>query len=244
MSAGWATFLFEVANLLLLAAVLSWAFFRPVRAALEQRRAAYEADQNAARAARAEAERTLSEARAQRAEFESSLDALRQRVRNEAEAERARLIESVRAEGERERSARAAQLDSERRSQAHVLAQDAALAARDIIVRVLALLGGPDLEEGLLAVARRELERLRSAGTLGSLVVESARPLDADTVVVLAETAGVSASDLHARVDPELVAGLRIVTGRGLVDASVRGLADQVAGLLVSQLEQAGGHGG
>jgi len=57
LSATWVTFLFEAANFLLLAAVLGWLFFRPVRDALERRRSELESEQRAATEARAEAER-------------------------------------------------------------------------------------------------------------------------------------------------------------------------------------------
>ena len=88
MSASWVTFLFEAANFLLLAALLGWLFFRPVREVLERRRSELESEQRAAADARAEAERALGEARSRRAELEGSLEELRERVQREAEAER------------------------------------------------------------------------------------------------------------------------------------------------------------
>jgi F-type H+-transporting ATPase subunit b len=238
VSATWVTFLFEAANFLLLAAVLGWLFFRPVRDALERRRSQIEEEQSAAAGARAEAERALREARARRAELEGSLAELRQRAEREAEKERERLVDAARAEAQRERDTLKADLLSLRRAQAHALARDAAFASREILVRLLAQLGGPDLEAALLEAACRQLEKLRSSGPLAPIVIESARPLDAAALASLAEAAGVSAADANHRDDPELVAGVRVLTARGLVDVSAKGLAAQVESLLVGQLDR------
>ena len=63
MSASWVTFVFEAANFLVLAALLGRLFFRPVRDALERRRAELEGEREAARRVREEAEAALAEAR-------------------------------------------------------------------------------------------------------------------------------------------------------------------------------------
>jgi F-type H+-transporting ATPase subunit b len=239
MSATWVTFLFEAANFLLLAAVLGWLFFRPVRGVLERRRGELESEQRAAAAARAEAERALQEARARRAELEGSFEGLRERVQREAEAERERLVEEARAQMQRERETLKGELVAQRSAQARLLARDAAFVAKEIVVRLLGEMQGPDLEQALLRAAREELEKLRSSsGPLAPVVVESARVLEGEAVAGLAEAAGVAAADVAHRIAPDLVAGLRILTARGLVDASAAGLADHAERVLVSQLER------
>jgi F-type H+-transporting ATPase subunit b len=244
VSATWVTFLFEAANFLLLAALLGWLFFRPVRDALERRRSALEGEQRAAAEARAEAERALEAARAQRAELETSLAALRERVQREAEHERERILESAREQSRRERESLKEDLVSLRRAQAASLTRDAALAAREIVVRLLEEVQGPELETALLRAASRELEKLRSTGPLAPVVVDSARPLDDAALAALAEAAGVDADGAAHRVDPDLVAGLRVLTARGLVDASAAGLADQAERILVGQLDEQGSRRG
>jgi len=238
MSATWVTFLFEAANFLLLAAVLGWLFFRPVRGALERRRSELEREQRAAAADRAEAERALGEARAQRIEAEGSLEELRERVQREAEKERARLVEAARAQTQREREALKEELVSLRRAQARSLARDAAFAAKEIVVRLFEEMEGADLERTLLEAACRQLEELRSSGSLAPVVVESARALDDEALAALAEAAGVARTDSRHRVDSNLVAGLRVLTAKGLVDASAEGLAAQAERVLVSRIEQ------
>lgn len=236
MSASWVTFLFEAANFVVLAAVLGWVFFRPVRDALERRRSELESEQRAAAQARAEAERAAQDARAKRAELEGSLEQLRQRVQSEAETERERLVEAARAQMQRERETLKGELLSQRRAQARALARDAAFAAREVVVRLLEEIEGPDLEHALLSGACGEIETLRASGPLAPLVVESARALEDGAIAGLARAAGVAPADVAHRLDADLVAGLRVLTARGLVDASAAGLAAQAESVLVSQL--------
>jgi hypothetical protein len=206
---------------------------------LERRRSELESEQRASADARAEAERALQEARARRTELEDSLAGLRERVHREAEAERDRLVEAARARIQTEREMLKGELVSQRRAQARSLARDAAFAARDILVRLLEQMKGPDLEDAMQGAACRELEKLRSSGPLAPVIIESAGTLDTVALAALAEAAGVSAADADRRVNPELVVGLRVVTARGLVDVSAAGLAAEAERVLVSQLERA-----
>ena len=238
MSATWVTFLFEAANFLLLAAALGWLFFRPVRAALERRREELESERRSAAEARAEAERVLADARTRRAELEGSLEELRARVQREAEAEGARFVEAARAQMQREREALKGELVSQRLAQARSLARDAAFAAKEIVTRLLEEMEGPDLEYTLRRAACRELKILASSGPLAPVVVESAHLLEDAALASLAEAAGVAATEAVHRVDPDLVTGVRVLTARGLVDASAAGLASQAERVLVSQLER------
>lgn len=240
MSPTWATFLFELGNFLLLAALLGWLFFRPVREAIERRRAALEVEQRDAAARRAEAERLVAEARARRAELESSLSGLRERVRQEAERERASLLDGARDQAKCEREALETELAALRRSQVRAQAGDAAAAARELVARLLARIEGPELEGALLAAAGRELAGLAEAGAPAPLIVESARPLDAAALDALARAAGADAADVTARVVPELVGGVRVLTARGLVDASVAGLAAHSERALLERLDAEG----
>jgi hypothetical protein len=68
--------------------------------------------------------------------------------------------------------------------------------------------------------------------------VESACALEEEALAAIARAAGVAAGDVSHRVDPDLVAGVRVVTARGLVDASAAGLAAQAERLLVGQLDR------
>ena len=238
MSASWVTFLFEAANFLLLAAVLGWFFFRPVRDALERRRNELEKERQAAEEARNAAQEALEQARAQRTDFESTMESLRDRILQEAEAEAGRILESARAQARRERETWKEELVSERRARAHSLALDAAFAAREIVAGLLDRVAGPELEIALLDEACRELEGLRRAGPLSPIVIESSRPLDDATRKALFEAASVRADGATIRIDAALIAGVRVVTARGLVDVSGAGLAAQAERALVARLDR------
>ncbi|HVP30267.1 MAG TPA: hypothetical protein VMW35_14020 [Myxococcota bacterium] len=244
MSASWVTFLFEAANFLLLAALLGWIFFRPVREALERRRAGLEAEERAAAEKQAQADQRLAEATARRLELESSLDALRARVRQDAEREAARLIETAREEAQRARETLKSETVAFRRDQARTLAHDAAAAAREIAVRLLERIRGPELEQALFEAARRELKELAAAGPLAPLLVEAPALLGSEVLARLADAAGVAEGDLKERAAPELVAGLRVLTARGLVDASAAGLAAYAERALAAELEAEGSEDG
>jgi F-type H+-transporting ATPase subunit b len=237
VSASWVTFVFEAANFLLLAGVLGWLFFRPVRAALEHRRSELEQERTKAGETHRKLEAELEQARAQRADFEHSLEALRERVQHEANAERTRLLEAARTQNERDREQAASELVALRRTHAQSLSRDAALAAREIVTRLLSEVDGPELESALLGAACREVAKLRASGSLAPLVVETARALDDGALGSLARAAGVSAAEVTHRLAPDLIAGLRVLTVKGVVDISAAGLAAQAQQLLVGRLD-------
>jgi len=160
------------------------------------------------------------------------------RVQREAEAERERLVEAARAQMQRERETLKGELVAQRRAQARSLSRDAAFAAREIVVGLLGEVEGPDLEHALLRAACGELEKLRPSGPLAPVVVESARALEEEAAADLVQAAGVAAADVARRIDPDLVAGLRVLTARGLVDASAAGLAAQAERVLLGQLKR------
>lgn len=237
MSTTFSTFLFEAANFLLLAALLGWVFFQPVRAALEQRRAGLETAQREADARRAEAQRLLDGSRAREAQMQASLAELRARLAREAGSERDKLLAAAREQAQRERDALEAELAAQRRSQARVLSRDAVSAVREILVRLLAQIDGPELEKSLLDAAGRRLMELAADGPLVPAIVESAQTLAPEAIEALARALGCPASALSQRVVPDLVAGVRVLTARGLVDASAAGLATHAERTLLARLD-------
>jgi F0F1-type ATP synthase membrane subunit b/b' len=244
VSPSWVTFAFEVGNFLLLAALLGWLFFRPVRAALEGRRSRLESEQRAAADARERAERESQDARARRETERAELERAREELRREAEAERQQLLEAGRNQLARERGQLDQELQAARSASARAQARDAAFAAHVIVERLLAALKGADLEELLAGAACRSLAELAAHGSLAPLVIESAAPLDASTLGRLAAAAGVAREQATTRAEPDLIAGLRVLTARGLVDATVSGLAAQAERLLVARIESENhGHG-
>jgi F-type H+-transporting ATPase subunit b len=244
VSPSWVTFLFEVGNFLLLVALLGWLFFRPVRELLERRRAALQAEEEAVAAKRAEMERALAEVESRRGALETSVAELRERVREDAERERANLLEGARAQVQRERESFQAELEALRRGQLGAAIHDAAAGASEMVRRLLERIDGPDLESSLLEAARRELAALASSAPLAPLVVESASALKPEGLAALAQAAGVPLAQVTQRTTPELLAGVRVLTARGLVDASAAGLAAHAERMLASRIEAGEKHGG
>ena len=243
MSPSLTTFLFEAANFLLLAAVLGWAFFRPVQDAIERRRAALETERRDCERARADVEQQLAEAEARRREVEASLAPLRAEARREADRQAAAILESARIQAAEEHGRLEADLAALRRENARTLARDAAEAAGTIVARLLAEIDGPDLDAALARAACDRLAALPDAKRAGPVDVETARPLDVETRARLAEALGPGVT-VHDRVVPELGAGLRIVTHAGLVEASASGLAAWVERELLARIapeEERGG---
>ena len=237
MSASWVTFAFEAANFLLLAALLGWLFFRPVRAAIERRRGQIEGEQRAAAAAREQAVREREQLLAERREQQTQQDALRERLQREAEGEKEASIAAAREQMQRERKRLEQELLAQRRAQVRTSARDAAHAACEVVRQLLAALKGPELEEMLACAACRELEGLRARGALAPIVIESAEPLAPEARARVLAAAGAPSGPASERLDPELIAGLRVYTARGLVDATVAGASAQAERLLVSRLE-------
>ena len=237
MSPNLATFLFEAANFVLLAGVLGWAFFRPVQGAIEARRAALEAERRAAEEKLAEADRRLAQAAAREREVEASLEPLRTALRCDAEGQAARLVEAAHCLAEGQRAALRAELAGLRRAHTGELARDAAGAARILVERLLAEVGGPDLDLALVRASARRLCAL-SLDTAGLVVIEAARPLSEAARQVLTEALG-RTSEPRLRIVPSLVGGVRVTTEAGLVDASIAGLAEEAERELAAGLERA-----
>ena len=145
---------------------------------------------------------------------------------------------AAREQAQRERETLKAELAALRRGQAKRIATDAAAAARGIVVRLLERIEGPDLEQALVTAASRELAKLAAGGPVAPVIVESAGALDPAVLDALARAAGVARSEMSARRVPELGAGIRILTARGLIDASAAGLAAHAERALVARLEQ------
>jgi len=228
------TFLFELANFLLLVTALAWMLFRPVRAALDARQAA---DQEGRMAIEAR-ERTLSEERAAFAADRVAFDGEIARMRTErlaaADAEAAAIVAHAREVADRERGRSQRMLAHLEHAQAERLATAVAATTRDAVARLLENLQDGDLDQALLRAACRRMEV--AARPPGAVLVESARPLAEAARAAITTAAGPGAASIEFRVVPALGAGLRVTTAHGLVDASATGIAAHAERVLVEQL--------
>jgi F-type H+-transporting ATPase subunit b len=219
-----ATFLFELVNFLLLAGLLGWLLFKPVRAMLAARQAATAKQAEEAATHLADAERLKKELQQRTAAFEQEMAETRSRRLAAAGQEADAIVARARAAAERE-------LERGQRVKAHLeqteiesLAVVVAEAARDAVGDLLASLGSPTLDAGLVRAACDRIATLDTP-TLGAVDIDSAAPLGDDDRAALTAALKNRASSVAFHVRKELGAGLTVTTARGLVDASAAGIA-------------------
>ena len=238
MSPTLATFLFELINVLLLAGLLGWVLFKPVRAALQARQDAERQRREALAAQEADIERQRVEIEHQIRTFETEITLARQQRLAAATAEADAIRRQAREAAERERES--AKRTLAQLEQAHLEQLSAAVAtvAGESLARLLATVDGPDLNDSLARVACTQLTAL-DGGTQGAVLVESAHPLDDPARSAVKAALGGQAHAAQFRVVPDLGAGLRIVTSKGLIDASALGIAREAERLLAASLATA-----
>ena len=224
MSPVLTTFVFEIVNFLLLVSLVSWLFFRPVRAALQARQDAEKRRREELDARHADFDQQRRELEERRRTFDVDTARMREALlattSQEAAAIRAQASEA--AQRERESVERTmAQLEQ---AQIEHLSSAVAVVARDTVVHLLTALDGSDLETSLVTAAARRVTTFDSNG-LGIVLVESAHALDDRHRNVF--LAALNGQSVDFRVVPDLGEGVRVVTARGLIDASTRGIARQ-----------------
>ncbi len=230
------TFVFEIANFIALAAALGWLFFKPVRAAIENQQAAARQVREVAAQKLAEADRLRQQVDAQRANLATELDAMRTQAAEQTKREAQQQIADTLAEIARERDRYKREVVNIDQSQTAKLALAVAGAAQQAMTQLLQQIKGPELEQALLRAACRELRAL-GADSLAPVTIESATELDGGSKELLQDALGSAAASTHFRIVPELLGGVRVSTSRGLVDASIAGLANFTEHALSSQLQ-------
>jgi F-type H+-transporting ATPase subunit b len=231
------TFLFEMANFLVLAGVLGWLFFKPVRQALSDYRQKLEADNQLAAQKLAEVEKVQQEMNAQRAQLQSELTEQRARQLAEARQRADRIVGDARSAAERELELSQRQIARFMENQQEALAEVSAAAAADIVGRLLEQIDGPELQSALIESACRQLATM-SPQELAPVKIESAEPLSTAQSNRVREALGPSAADAEFRRVDHIGAGIRITTRKGLIDASVSGLTQFARHALVKAMNQ------
>ncbi|MCA9137204.1 MAG: F0F1 ATP synthase subunit delta [Planctomycetales bacterium] len=235
MSATLATFLFESANFLVLAAALGWLFFKPVRQALADHRNKFEADNRLAADKLAEATRMQQEIQTTKDALQLELQEFRTKEMELAQQKAQQIVAEARGQAEREREARRREAAQMSDTQRDTLAEVSAAAAADTVGRLLTQIGGPDLQSALINSACVQLREI-SSGEIAPVKIESKEPLSDDQIALLRSALGSSADATDFRVDEGLGDGVRITTGKGLIDASVRGLVQYASQSLIKEM--------
>jgi F-type H+-transporting ATPase subunit b len=236
VSSSLTTFLFELINFLVLALVLGRVFFKPVRQALQDRRAKVATQLAEAAQKLAEAERTRTEIVDRQRQLNQELEQRRGQLEQAAQQQAADILARARAKAQQERDALGAEFEASRRTQARQLARSAALAAGRIVEKLLSEIEGPSLQESLERAACRQLVAINGQ-LVSPLQVESQETLRDETRTLIQRSVQQSAFKIEFRVLPELGAGLRIITNQGMIDATVTGLATYAEQALVRELE-------
>lgn len=238
MSPQVTTFLLEAANFLVLAAALSWLFFRPIRKAIADRRSKLAEQELSAEQKLADAQQAEEQAQASHKQFQAELEQLRAKELAAAKEHAEHIVAEARAAANAQLETarrRAAQLSDTQRDQ---LSAAAAAAAGELVRRLLVDIDGPDLQSALLQAACGQLAEL-PAGPMLPVKVESAQPLSPPDRKMLEAALGESGDAAEFLTAPELMEGVRITTRQGLVDASVHGLAQYARHALTSQMKRA-----
>ena len=189
MSPTLTTFLFEAANFLVLAIVLGWLFFKPVRQALADRRVKFAAESEQAAEKLAAAEKTQQEMEAARADLQDGVDMIC--VRRELETARQQaeqILTDARGAAERERELSRRQAARMSETQRDRLAEAAVTAAADTVGHLFEQIDGPELQSALINAACRQLASL-PRGDLAPVKIESAEPLSHEQQATLEERA-------------------------------------------------------
>ena len=235
MSPTLVTFVFELINVLLLIGVLGWLFFKPVRAALQSKLEADEQRRDQLAAREADVERQRAEVDLRRQGFDTDMAQLQQAHVAAATQEAAAILAQAHEAAERERDAVTRTFAHLERAQLGRLSAAVAAATRESVARLLATLSAPDLDVSLVHAACRQLAAV-DGRHLGAVLIESAHPLDDAARATMTAALGGRAPSTEFRVVPDLGAGLRVVTAKGLIDASARGIAQEAERILADAL--------
>ena len=238
MSATLMNFLFQTVNFAILAGILSWAFFHPVRNALESRRNAQKQLAEQAASQLAAADQTRQATAAARAALDAEAEQLRDEARGSALHEAAEMLRTAREQIQRERDAAKQQLTAIGRDQLLQLGGMIAATAATVVDRLLRDLNSPDLESALVRAACRRLHEA-NARPVGEISVESAQPLSDETQAAIKCAIGPETVAVTYRIVPTLGSGIRIQTAHGIIDATSTGLAAFAERTLVERLAAA-----
>jgi len=236
----WSTILLEIVNFLVLVWILKRFLYQPVLDVIARRKAAIDESIAGADAKSKEADSLKAQYENRLADWERERAGARETLAHELDAERQRrlaeLEENLAAEREKARVADERRLgEFQRRAEERAVAQGARFAAK-----LLDRLNGPELDARLVALAleglggleeRRCAELRAGASDAREIEVQSARDLDpASRQAIEAAIAKLLGSSpaFRYRVDPALVAGVRVQLGPWVLRAS---LQDELQGL-------------
>ena len=227
MSFDWATFGFQIANVLLLLAILHHFLFKPIAAIVARRQAETAQALEAAQAARAASEKAAAAAQAQADQTAAARHDLLAALQAESETHTRALLDDARREAAKimtEAKATAAQTIEQAEAQTWARARDLAeamtrRALTDLPQPPTASGYGERLAQALTAMPEQSRRELLAGGQLRLLAAQPLEPAEVDSLRALLAPLGVV--DWRAETDPDLIAGLELRSGSGVLRNSL-----------------------
>lgn len=249
-----ATVIFQVINFAILAGLLYWLLFKPMQKTIRER-----AEEKAGllaklKADREETTRLNAELEERLANLEQELESTADEIRLEAEKERDRLLQDAQAEVEQvlvEAQADAYRVRRQAVESFHTDLVDAILDVSGIVIgnvlpeevhgALVRQLSNRIWELGRTDIQRVELLRQSLGQREPTAYITSAQALTVEQQGLMARTLTALADrhvDLEVRVEPALVAGIRVRIGDIIVDSSIAGQMDELRGQALGALEE------
>jgi F0F1-type ATP synthase membrane subunit b/b' len=253
------TVIFQIINFCILGGLLYWLLFKPMQKTLRERAAQRAGLVAQLEVEQEEAERLNRELEERLANLEQEFECTADEIRQEAEKERAQLLQDAQAEVEQvlvEAQADAYRVRQQAVESFHEDLVDAILDVSGIVIgnvipgqvhgALVRQLSDRIWELGRTDIQRVELLRQSLGQREPTAYITAAQSLTVEEQGLMARTLTALADrhvDLEVRVDPALVAGIRVRIGDIIVDSSIAGQMDELRGQAMSALEERVGNG-
>ena len=235
MEFNWTTFALEIINFLILVWILQRFLYKPVTTAIADRKAGIEKTLADAKAVQAEAQSLKQQYEDRMADWEREKALARTQLREEIDAERARMMVALNVVLEQER-AKVRGLEQRHALELRHQLEEAAFAeGGQFVTRLLSRIASVELEEKIREIlledlprlAEKDLQLLRAACRKGDakIKVTSAYPLgDEQRGHIVQALSGLAGQPLACDFthDPDLMAGLRISIGPWMLRSNLR----------------------
>ena len=234
MELNWSTFALEIINFLILVWLLARFLYRPVMNVIDKRRQEISKQLSAAETVRQEAELLRQNNKDTMAVWEQEKIAARKQLQDAIAAERRQLLDELQQDLDQEREKAGIlnqrQMEDAKNSMARAALQHGAM----FCSRLLSRLAGPGLEAAIVDLVIEDLDKLspeqreqlkKNHGTNNNgIACYSAFPVPDHIKIILeqklASVTGASVPCTY-KLDPELLAGLRIKVGAWQLQANL-----------------------
>jgi F-type H+-transporting ATPase subunit b len=225
------TFIIQVINFVLLSYILYRVLYRPLRNIMEKRRRLVMEDIDRAVRMKEDAINIKEKYEGLVKEVDNLRKREMEKAVEKAEEAKAAILERAAREARQEKEKAAAVIENQHREMMAKLQADAALVSAELASRLLSSLADEALHKKLVAMMLRELEEHPPAvperGVEGvKAVVSSAYPLagpDSDSLDTLLKDYIGPAVVIERKVEPELIAGVRLWLDGYVLDGSLKG---------------------